>query len=400
MTAIPVEALAAAGFDGQRPFPESVASTDLVYFLVNVGDGDTQLILLPDSPTGRRAIVVDCATTKKLPALLADLGDVGLLKQPPPGRPLFELVVATHPHEDHIGGMPELLTKFGDLVAEFWEPGYFHTGSAYMDMMRVVEDLENAGNGVRHSQPTSGYTRYIGPVQVVVLTPAIWLRNRFDTFGIEINNSSIAMRLEFPASRVVQRAGSRDYVRAKAQRIILGADAQTVSWAHALSDFPELHTDRSEAAKALRVALGSDPLRAEVFKVPHHLSKHGLSLELVEQVAPKLSLVSSVGGGGKYNFPHSVSQEALREALQATTSGRVTRKTDHELGIHYTSARDDAGTALGTIAVVMSPGGKRTVWRFGDEPGDPVDLATGRRWRFGDDSGDPVHRATGGHFKV
>jgi len=33
--------------------------------------------------------------------------------------------------------------------------------------------------------------------------------------------------------------------------------------------------------------------------------------EHLEAVAPSLSLVSSVGGGGKYNFPHSVTLDAL-----------------------------------------------------------------------------------------
>ncbi|WP_165556006.1 ComEC/Rec2 family competence protein [Kribbella pittospori] len=381
MTETLVETLDAASFDASTRFETSIDKDDLVYFLLNVGDGDTQLILLPETPGGHRhAVVVDCATTKKLPQLVAKLGGVGLLKEPPPGRPLFELVVATHPHQDHIGGMPEFLDKFGDQIGEFWEPGYFHTVAAYAEMMRVIEDLDSAGHSVRHSQPTAGYTRYIGHVQVMTLTPAISLRNRFDTYGIEINNSSIAMRLEFPASRVVQQSPDREFVRPRTQRLLLGADAQTVSWAHALTDFPELHPDESAAASALRVALGKDPLKADVFKVPHHLSKHGLSLELVEQIAPALSLVSSVAGGGKYNFPHTVSQQAIREALQAVSSGKIKRKADHELGIHYTSAKDSTNKALGTICVVISPTGKRSLWRFGDRPADMVDLNAARRW--------------------
>ena len=365
-------------------FAKSVKPEDLVYFLLNVGDGDTQLILLPASNSGfRRAMVVDCATTGKLPALVTALAEAGLLQQPPEGRPLFDVVVATHPHADHIGGLPEFLRRYGASVGELWEPGYFHTVGSYAELMQVVEDLENAGTPVRHAQPTSGYTRFIGSVEVTVLTPAIRLRNRFDTFGVEINNASIALRLSFPASRVVEREGDREYVRTKPKRLLLGADAQTLSWAHAMEDFPELHGERSEAAKALRMVYGTDPLKANVFKVPHHLSKHGLSLELVELVAPGLSLVSSVSGGGKYNFPHAVAQEALREGLQRTTSGRTPRKSDADLGIHYTGATDDdpgRPKPLGSIAVVMPPGGNPRLWRFGDQPGEPVNLKAARRW--------------------
>lgn len=362
-------------------FAKSVRPEDLVYFLLNVGDGDSQLILLPAARNGfRRLLVVDAARPGKLPGLVEALAAAGLVTEPPPGCPLFDLVVATHPHADHIGGLPELLRRYGAAVGELWEPGYFHTIGAYADLMEVLEDLDNAGAHVRHAQPTSGYTRFIGQVEVTVLTPAIRLRNRFDTFGVEINNASITLRLTFPASRVVERDGGREYVRTRPNRLLLGADAQTLSWAHAMDDFPELHGVRSETARALRAAYGTDPLRATVFKVPHHLSKHGLNLELVELVSPSLSLVSSVAGGGKYNFPHAVAQESLREGLQRTTSGRARRKSDWELGIHYTGATDDAGRPLGSMAVVMPPAGLPRLWRFGDAPDDPVDLTAARRW--------------------
>ena len=379
---VPVEALPATAYGAPGGFVESIQPNDLVYFLVNVGDGDTQLILLPVSAGGvRRAMVVDVATTKKLPALVRAAIDKQLLTvDPDDPRPLFEVVVATHPHADHIGGMPEFLATFGDHVAEFWEPGFFHTVPQYAETMRVLEDLQGKGYRIRHSQPTSGYARFVGQVQMMVLTPAIGLRNRFDTYGVDINNSSITLRLTFPATRVAQLGPAREYVKPRTQRLLLGADAQTVSWSHAMADFPELHPDTSEIAKALREKVGSDPLRAQVFKVPHHLSKHGLSLELVEMVKPALSLVSSVAGGGKYNFPHRVAQEALREGTQAIASGSKDRLPDHKLGIHYTGSCDATGICLGTIAIVMSPGGKRAVWRFGDAPRDEVDLDQGRRY--------------------
>ena len=49
-------------------------------------------------------------------------------------------------------GMPEFLDRFGSLVREFWEPGYYHPSVSYMETMRAIEDQPS----IQHSQPTSG----------------------------------------------------------------------------------------------------------------------------------------------------------------------------------------------------------------------------------------------------
>jgi hypothetical protein len=124
-----------------------------------------------------------------------------------------------------------------------------------------------------------------------------------------------------------------------------------------------------------------EPLRANVFKIPHHCSKHGLNLELIEEIKPNVSLISSVREKGSYNFPHVVSLEALREGIEPTAQKGTPHDDDFELGIHFTSGRDDAETDLGTIAVVLGPtGSSRVVWRFGDTPTDDVDLSAARRF--------------------
>jgi competence protein ComEC len=358
-------------------FVSACVSGDLIYFLLNVGDGDAQMVLLPSEPDGtRRALVVDVATVGKLPSLLDALAETPLLPQ---RDDLFPVVVGTHPHQDHIGGMSEFLDRFGSLIREYWEPGYYHPSVGYIETMRALEQRPR----IQHSQPTSGFTRFIGQVRVVVLSPAISLRNRFDSYGVNINNASIALKLEFPAARVEQRDGERRYLRInRTQALLLGADAQTLSWGHVMRDFAELRPSESPVAKALRMAIGSDPLRAQVFKVPHHASKHGVNLELVELIRPLLTLVSSAGGGGKYNFPHTVAQESVREALEAIASTGGARKPDHELGIHYTCARDSAERPLGSIAIVISPTGrKRQLWRFGDTPDGPIKLDQARLYR-------------------
>jgi hypothetical protein len=349
------------------------APGDLLYFLLNVGDGDTQLLLLPEDRAGRRrAIVVDVAGASKLSSFLDHLATSALL---PETDRLFSLVVATHPHEDHIGGMATFLDRFHSLVEEVWEPGYYHTTNSYAEMMRAIEDYD-----LRHTQPTSGVCRFIGNLQITVLAPGIGLRGRFDSYGVGINNASIALKLDFPASRVIQRRQDRTYVKLPSSKsLILGADAQTLSWSQALVDFPQLGPQRTAASQALRAARGTVPFQADVFKVPHHGSKHGVNLELVEAISPKLSLISSVAGGGEYNFPHNVAQEAVREGLEGLASKVAGKRSpDHELGIHYTGERSDTGKALGTIGVLLTPGGRRRVWRFMDRGSDRIDLARSR----------------------
>jgi hypothetical protein len=373
-------------------FAEACRPTDLVYFALNVGDGDTQLMLLPEDKHGlRRCVVVDCIRAKKLFALieaLADPEDGPLKKVEPKIDPLLALVVATHPHDDHIAGMAALLRRYGpEHLREFWEPGYYHPSAAYLEMMRELEHLDGS---VLHLQPASGTTRYLGHVKLTVLTPGIALRNRFDSYGVDINNASIALKVEFPAARVYKRRESRAYMRLPTyQTLILGADAQTLSWSQALVDFPQLGPQETAVTKALRKARGTEPLRADVFKVPHHGSKHGLNLELAEAIHPAVSIVSSVHDSGRYGFPHTVSQEALREAIDPITSKPPgsPHEDDSKLRILYTGSREARGDdadpkkPLGTVALLVGPGGRREIWRFGDDVEDEIDLGRGRRVR-------------------
>jgi hypothetical protein len=355
---------------------------DLVYFLLNVGDGDAQLLLLPrfGPATARRAVIVDAGATRKVPALVRSLIDERLLAADGSTDVLgsIALVVATHPHSDHIRGMRELLDSFPERIAEFWDPGYFHTTANYIDMMTGVEQIPH----LLYAQPSSGLRRWIGNVAVTVLSPSIQLKNRFDTYGTEINDASISLRFEFPASRVVQRDDERRLIgRGRTRALVLGADAQTLSWSYVLTDFPELHPSDSAAARAISAATGADLLRGHVLKISHHGSKHGVNLELIERIRPALTLVSSERGAGRYNFPHTVAQELIREAIEPTTSGTRPRSADHELNLFYTSDVDDTGRELGSFAVVVPPGGSRTVWRFTDPAGEAVDFSRALEWR-------------------
>jgi hypothetical protein len=353
----------------------------LVYFLCNVGDGDAQVVLLPATApaTPRQVVVVDAARIGKVPGLLRALEAARVVSLQPGAEDPIALVVATHPHQDHIGGMVELLERFGDLVAEFWDPGFFHAIPAYFRMMAAIEARPN----IVYAQPTSGLRRWIGEVAVSVLAPSVQLRNRFDSYGTEINDASISLRLEFPVSRFLaarQDVEEGNPISAtRSASLILGGDAQSLSWAYAVADFPFLRKSDTPAARAIAAAQANvDLLKSQVLKVSHHGSKHGVNLELVERIGPRLTLVSSVGGGGEFHFPHTVTQELVREALDPTTDNPRPHPSDFELGIFYTADADPQGP-LGSIALVLNPA-TCTMWRFGDPPGGPIDLTKARKW--------------------
>jgi hypothetical protein len=362
---------------------------DLVYFVLNVGNGDCQLLLLPEDRDGQRsALLVDVASAPKLFSLIQELDRSGLLPLSATRDTLpFPLVVGTHPHGDHIGGMARVLRQLRGLIGEFWHPGYYLASAAFINMMAEL-DRQLPGPRPMLGLPTSGTVRYYGNVSVTVLAPAVGLRNRFDTYGVEVNDSSISMLVGYPANRIVRDPSAagpdsrQPLPRRRNRRILLGADAQHLSWSHVTVDFPSLHPSQSWVARQLAQRGLTDQLRADVLKLPHHGSKHGVGLELIERVRPSLSIVSSVAGGGSYRFPHDVALELLREGLEPTAATGRARTADWDLGIHYTSAVDDLAVSLGSLAVVVPPMRSRplSILRFGDRPSDPVNFAMARSW--------------------
>jgi beta-lactamase superfamily II metal-dependent hydrolase len=370
-------------------FWAAVRPEDLIYFCLNVGDGDAQVLILPESTAGglddqvrrRPVMVVDAGSRTKVRRFLDALPAVSKGRVAPIG--IIDVVVATHPHGDHIAGLPDLLRAFKGRIVEYWDPGYLHPSGTYF---KVLELLARE-TGTIYVQPTSGLRRFIGDTEVTVLTPSVGLRNRYDTYGIEVNNASISLRVATPAGRAKFVPGKSwqllEGVHEHQQfSLILGADSQTESWSQALVDFPQLVKSESEIANAIGAATNDrDLLRADVFKVAHHGSKKGVNYELVDRIQPEF-LIVSCAASSVHGFPHALNQLILREAkLKLAKSGGVHKpEEDHLRGVFYTGQTDTADEVLGSIAVIGSTSSHVQMWRLGDLPNEIPDFTKARRW--------------------
>jgi hypothetical protein len=384
--------------DPDRFFDLCTAPNNLVHFLINVGDGDTQLVLLPRMGGGpRRAIVVDVSGGQKakLPGLVASLQQAGILAPPqadnstPAHRKAFPIVVGTHPHDDHIGGMADFIDLFRFDIAAYWDAGYYLPSGAFIETMEALEQNPH----IAWAQPASGLSQFIDDVRMLVLGPGITLKHQYDSYGVDPNNASITLKFEYPYKRVQVRServaseavkqkeqlSGRLYAKVRSVKsLVLGGDAQAREWAQTQVDHPKLESKFSPIFHELKMARGIDPLNATVFKVSHHASKRGIHLELLEALSPGISLVSSVGGGGKHGFPHQVAQEAIREAKEKIAKTGQNRSADHKLNIYYTSDTRAGAVSLGTIATVIPASGSVQLWRFEDERDELVDLNKAR----------------------
>lgn len=229
---------------------------NLYAHFLNVGQGDAEFLWLPDGST----MLVDAGTSEAGPAIVSWLEYMGVDR--------IDYVVATHPHEDHIGGMPAVLgaVDVGEVIAPMAE----HDTATYEAFLDAV-----MAEGLTITPAEAGLRVYdaLG-CAVDVLSPAAGAS--FD----DLNDWSVVLRVAY---------GDRS--------ILLTGDAS--------------------ASVVGSLGVG----RVDVLKVAHHGSDTGTTPELLSQLAPSVAVIE-VGEGNSYGHP---TQETLDELVAA---GAQTWRTD------------------------------------------------------------------------
>ena len=219
----------------------------LTVAFLDVGQGDSIYI---EAPNGNQVLIDGGSGRQVLRALGGAM---------PFYDHSLDVVMATHPDADHIGGLSFVLDRFA--VGAGLEPGVTSETNAYREFERRASDGTRqhflARRGIR--------LRLDRDVALDILFPDQ------DTTGWETNRASIVARLVY---------GNNSFL---------------------------LTGDSPAAIERYLLALDPAGLQSTVFKAGHHGSRTSTSLEYAVAVAPDFGIISA-GLNNRYGHPH---QEVL-----------------------------------------------------------------------------------------
>ncbi|HEX6843929.1 MAG TPA: ComEC/Rec2 family competence protein, partial [Actinomycetota bacterium] len=224
----------------------------LTVHFFDVGQGDAALVM---SPGGATMLVDGGPDDEQVATELAMLGVKRL-----------DVLVASHPHADHIVGLPAVLARVP--VGLVLQPGCEDPSPQQADLDGAIGDER-----VVERHPRAGDTLAVGDLRVDVLSPdRCWEGTDSDA-----NNDALVLRIS------------------------IGADVVLIA------------SECEEPAQTWLLETDQD-LRADVFKVPHHGAATSVPA-FFEAVAPPVSIVS-VGENG-YGHPVPETLAALEAAGSA-----------------------------------------------------------------------------------
>ncbi|MFZ5480400.1 MAG: ComEC/Rec2 family competence protein [Myxococcota bacterium] len=269
--------------------------------VLDVGQGDSILIRTP----ANKVVLIDAGEGDvDVPAILAR-----------EGIDHIDLVVATHPHADHIGGMDDVVRALP--VKLYSDNGLAHTTQTYDVLMRDVEE-----KGIAYREAVAGQVYNLDDgAKIEVLHPG----------DVKMTNT----RSDLNANSVVTRLTHQGHCF-----LFLG-DA-------------EEPTERALMTRGLGAC--------DVLKVAHHGSNHSSTSGFLADVKPKIALVS-VGRDNRYGHPGDETLERLQHAgatvYRTDLSGQITIRSS-EKGLDVQVARPDGAVVAAQAAPEGAAAGDST----------------------------------------
>ena len=222
---------------------------DMRAHFIDVGQGDSTFIELGNGMT----MLIDAGNPEDGDDIVDYIRDLQYSD--------IDIVVATHPHDDHIGGMATVLNEFE--VDKMYMPAKEHTTQSFENMLDAIEENNvelipaKAGTNIL----TSGY------ISIDILSP---VKESYSN----LNNYSAVVKLTY-------------------------------------NDTVFLFT--GDAEQEVEESIISAGIDADVLKVGHHGSETSSSNRFIEAVSPTVAVISC-GLNNSYGHPDNITLQTLENA--------------------------------------------------------------------------------------
>lgn len=213
-----------------------------VYFF-DVGQADSILIMNED-----KTMLIDAGNNDDGELIVKNLKKLKIFK--------IDYLIGTHPHEDHIGGLDDIIKNFD--IGTIYMPKVQTNTKTFEDVLDAV-----LTKNLKITTPSIGETFKIGNAECEVLA----VGNNADN----LNSTSIVIQMDFDG----------------------------ISYAF-----------MGDAEEDVESSILSKVQKINVLKVGHHGSSTSNSEKFINKIAPDLSVIS-VKKGNSYNHPHEITLKRL-----------------------------------------------------------------------------------------
>ncbi len=241
---------------------EFVAQEDLSIDFIDVGQADSILVRNQD-----KVMLIDAGTNEAGETVVNYLKNLGITK--------IDYLIGTHPHEDHIGGLDDVINNFD--IGQIYMPKIETTTKTFEDVLDAIENknltitASNKGDKIELGQAVGEF-----------MTEPILDKDN-------LNVSSLVLRLEFGNTSYLFMGDAEE------------ENEETIRWP-----------------------------KTDVLKVGHHGSSTSSSESFLEQVEPQYAIIMA-GKDNSYGLP---TQETIDKL---NNRGSEIYRTDEDGTIQMTS---------------------------------------------------------------
>jgi competence protein ComEC len=221
------------------PDTKTAVSGNVTVHYIDVGQGDSILIQTPE-----KNILIDGG----------DRGNTALNYLKQKNIRSLDIVISTHPHADHIGGLVNVLQEIE--VKEVIDPGIVHTTKTFEDYLNLIDRKD-----IQYTVGRAGMTRDLGAgAEMYILHPSS------PTKSTPLNDVSVVTRITF-------------------------------------GEVAFLFTGDAESTSEQEMLRRGAPLTSDILKVGHHGSRTSTSSSFLNAVNPSMAIIMC-GSGNTYGHPH------------------------------------------------------------------------------------------------